>query len=118
VSEPPGLLDDAVDRFGTAVADAAGDEVGQDLLAPSPQCLAEPGDFGNRAGVQGVEDLLGDVAAGGGAVGVVDRADPLVDVPGDLDLAVGSPTGRYLSRRSRCRVVRCSTPVSRVRRIL
>jgi hypothetical protein len=41
VGQPPGLLDDAVDRFCPAVADAAGCEVGQDLLAPAAQSLAE-----------------------------------------------------------------------------
>jgi hypothetical protein len=38
--------------------------------------------------VERLKDLLGGLAAGGGAGGGVDRADLLVDVPGDLDLAV------------------------------
>ncbi len=55
-------------------------------------------------------------AAGGGAGGGIDRADLLLDVPGDLDLAVRVAEREHLSSRARCRSVRCSTPVSRVRR--
>ena len=36
-----------------------------------------------------VEELLGELAARGLALGVVDRADLLVDAPGDLNLAIG-----------------------------
>jgi hypothetical protein len=89
VGQPPGLLDDAVDRFCPAVADAAGCEVGQDLLAPAAQSLAESLDLGDRAGVERVEELLGEHAARGLALGVVDRADLLVDATGDLNLAIG-----------------------------
>ena len=85
---PPGLLDDAVDRFCPAVADAAGCEVGQDLLAPAAQSLAESLDLGDRAGVECVEELLGELAARGLAPGVVE-ADLLIDAPGDLNLAIG-----------------------------
>lgn len=51
--------------FGAAVGDAAGVEVGQHLGSPGPQGAAEAGDFGDGAGVEGVEDLLGQPAAGG-----------------------------------------------------
>jgi len=85
----PGLLDDAVDRFCPAVADAAGYEVGQDLLAPAAQSLAESLDLGDRAGVERVEELLGELAARGLAFGVVDRADLLVGASGYLNLAIG-----------------------------
>ena len=89
MGQPPGLLDDAADRFCPAVADAAGCEVGQDLLAPAAQSLAESLDLGDRAGVERVEELLGELAARGLALGVVDRADLLVDAPGDLNFAIG-----------------------------
>ena len=96
----PGLLDDAVDRFCPAVADAAGYEVGQDLLAPAAQNLAESLDLGDRAGVERVEELLGELAARGLAFGLVDRADLLVDAPGDLNLAIG------VTDAGTCRAVR------------
>ena len=43
---PANLLDDEVDSFGAAVADAVGVEVGQDLSLPDAEGTAEPGDFG------------------------------------------------------------------------
>ena len=51
-----------VDGFGAAVGDAAGVELGQDLLAPAAQGPAESGDLGDRAGGEGGDDLLGDRA--------------------------------------------------------
>jgi hypothetical protein len=93
VGQSAGLLDDAVDGFGAAVGHTAGGEVGQDLLAPLPQRAAESGDFVDRAGVQGLEELLGELTTRRVGRGVVDRADLLVDLPGEFDLAVGV-TGR------------------------
>ena len=63
VSKPADLLNDHVDRFGAAVGDPAGVEVRQDLLAPGAEGAAEPGDLGDRAGVEAVEHLLGDLSS-------------------------------------------------------
>jgi len=60
VGEASGLLDDEVDGLGSAVVDAAGGEVGQDLVLPLPQGPAQPCDFWDGAGVEGVDDLLGE----------------------------------------------------------
>ena len=49
VGEGAGLLDDQVDRFGAAVGDPTGVEVGQDLRSPGPQCPAEAADLADRA---------------------------------------------------------------------
>lgn len=54
-----------------------------------------------------LKDLLGGFAAGGGAGGGVDRADLLVDVPGDLDLAVRVAERELL-------VQSCALPVGEV----
>jgi len=89
VGEAAGLLDDAVDGFGAAVGDAAGGEVGQDLGPPLPQCPAQAGDLGDRAGVQGVEQFLGQLAALSRGGRVVDAADLLIDLPDELDFTVG-----------------------------
>jgi len=53
-------LDQAVDRFGAAVAGAAGVEVGQERLAPLLERLAQSLDLRDRAGRQRRGDLLGD----------------------------------------------------------
>lgn len=95
MGEPAGLLDEHVDRLCAAVAQAVGAEVGEDLRAPGPQGPAEPGDLGDRAGVQAGEDLLGEQAAlaqAGGAA--VDRAQLLLDRPGELDLPVRVADGQ------------------------
>jgi hypothetical protein len=85
-------------------------------LASAPQGLPEPLDLGDRTGVQSVEDVLRDPPARGRGLGVIDRADLLVDAPVTSTSPCGSPIGRYFVSRSRCMSVRCSTPVSRVRR--
>jgi hypothetical protein len=46
-----------VDRFGAAVGDAGGVEVGQHLLAPRLEGAAEPRDLGDRAGRKAVQHL-------------------------------------------------------------
>lgn len=51
-------LDEAVDRFGAAVAGAAGVEVGQERLAPLLERLAEPPDLRGSAGRELGEDLV------------------------------------------------------------
>ena len=43
-------FDQSVDRFGAAVAGAAGVEVGQERVSPSFQDRAKPFDFRDRAG--------------------------------------------------------------------
>jgi len=89
VGEPAGLFGDAVDGFCAAVGHPAGGEVGEDLCVPAAQRAAESLDLGNGAGVEGVEYLLCDLAPRGGVGGVIDRADLLIDQPGDFDRAVG-----------------------------
>jgi hypothetical protein len=54
VGEATDFFDDQVDGFGAAVADAAGVEVGQDLAFPGAESAAEPGDLGDRTGVEAV----------------------------------------------------------------
>lgn len=62
-----GLLDHSVDRFGAAVADPAGVEVGQDLLRQARRgSVRAGGDFGDRADGQAADDLLGSASAFGG----------------------------------------------------
>lgn len=63
VGEASDPLDAAVDGFGAAVGRACDVEVGPDLGSLPPQCSAKPHDVGNCAGVQGVEHLLGGLAA-------------------------------------------------------
>ncbi len=94
VCQAPGLFDDEVDRFGAAVGHPAGGEVGQDLGVPLLQGAAEPGDLGDGAGVQAVEEVLGERAAGRRGGGVVDGADALVDLPCEVDLAVRVADGQ------------------------
>jgi hypothetical protein len=55
------------------------------LGSPGPQSPAEPGDLGDWAAGEAVEDLLCDLAAGR-RDGVVDRAELLVALPGQVDL--------------------------------
>jgi hypothetical protein len=43
VGEPANLLDDEIDGFGVAVADAVGVEIGQDLSLPGAEDAAKPG---------------------------------------------------------------------------
>ena len=81
VREPADLLDDQVDGLGAAVGDPAGVEVGQHLGPPRFEGAPEPGDLGDRAGREAVDDLGRDLTAGGRA-GVVDRAELLVALPG------------------------------------
>ena len=88
VGEAAGLLDEQVDRFGAAVGQSGGVEVGQHLRAPGPQGPAESGDLGDWAAGEAGDDLLGqrppcDRWAGAG----VDGAQLLVAGPGELDLA-------------------------------
>ncbi len=84
VGEASGLLDDTVDVLAATVGDAAGGEVGEDLGPPLAQGPAEPGDFFDGAGVEGVEQFLGLLAATCRRCGVVDPADGLVDRPGKV----------------------------------
>src|SRR5215203_6459797 len=87
MSQAADLLDDEVDGFGAAVGDAGGVEVGQHLLAPRLEGAAEPRDLGDRAGREAVQHLLADRPAGL-RTGVVDRAELLIALPGQVDLSV------------------------------
>ena len=42
VSDPQDFLDQQVDRFGGAIADSAGAEEGQELLAPGGEGAGQP----------------------------------------------------------------------------
>jgi len=55
------------------------------LGLPGAEGPAEPGDLGDRVGGEAVEDFGRDLAALGGD-GVVDRAELLVTLPGDVHL--------------------------------
>jgi hypothetical protein len=82
-------FDDPVDRFGAAVVSSAGGEVGQELLLPGAQGAAQSGDFGDRAGVEAVDDLDRDRPPLGETAGVVGRPELLVAAPRNGDLVVG-----------------------------
>ena len=88
VCKPADLLDDQVDGFGAAVGDAAGVEVGKQLLAPGLEGAAEPSHFGDRARREAGDHLLRNPPTFGGG-GVVDGAELLVTLPGHVDFAVG-----------------------------
>jgi hypothetical protein len=53
-------LDDAVDGFGASVVGPLGSEVGQELLAPGPECAAESGDLRDRAAGERLQSGGGD----------------------------------------------------------
>jgi hypothetical protein len=72
------------DGFGAAVAEAVGVEVGQDLAFPGTESAAKSGNFWDRTGVEAVQDLDRDLAAVR-RCGVVDGAQLLVALPGDVD---------------------------------
>lgn len=67
---------------------APGGDVAQERVAPLVQGSAEAGDFGDRAGGERGEDLLGDPSPGDVVWLVVDGSELLGAVPGDLDLVV------------------------------
>src|SRR4249919_456412 len=81
--QPPPRL---TNRFGAAVGDSIGVEVGQHLGLPGLQRSAEPGDLGDRTGGEAGDHLLRNLAAAG-CGGVVDRAELLVALPGQVDLS-------------------------------
>ena len=86
-------------------------EAGQDVWSPGPQGPAESGDLGDRAGRERADDLLGQPPARGRGVGLVDRAELLVGVPGDgRPRQVGSPATRPAFSLAICLSVRCSRP--------
>jgi hypothetical protein len=88
VGEPADFLDDEVDRFSAAIADAVGVELSQDLGFPGAHGTAQPGDLGNGTGVKAVQDLDRDLPAFG-RYGVVDGAQPLVALPGKINFTAG-----------------------------
>src|SRR5215213_9411888 len=75
VGEPADLFDDQVDGFGAAVGDAAGIEVGEHLLSPGLEGAAKPSHLRDPSTFD--------------AGGVVDGAELLVALPGEVDFAVG-----------------------------
>lgn len=79
-------LDEAVDRFGSAVARTVGVEVAEELAAPLTQRLAEACDLGDGAGGERGDDLRRDRPPGGMVVLVVGGADLLSAPPGDFDV--------------------------------
>ena len=66
VCKPANLLDDQVDGFGAAVGDAAGVEVGKQLLAPGLEGAAEPSHLRDRARREAGDHLLRDPPPFGG----------------------------------------------------
>lgn len=58
-------LDDPAHGLGPAVGRAVGVEVGQERCLLAAQCLAEPGDLGDRAGRQRSDQLLGQLTTPG-----------------------------------------------------
>ena len=82
-------FDDPVHGFGAAVVGSAGGEVGQERPAPFAQGPSEAGDFGDRAGVEGREDLLGPSLPLGEISCPVGRSEVLGAAPGDVDRLVG-----------------------------
>ena len=53
-------FDDAVDGCGASVVGPLGGEVGQELVAPGPECAAESGDLGDQAAGERLQDGGGD----------------------------------------------------------
>lgn len=86
-------FDEAVNRFGAAVAGSAGVEVREESLPPPLQRAAEAGDLGDRASRERGEDLLGDLAALGGLGVPVGGAELLGARPGEPDLEVSFISG-------------------------
>jgi hypothetical protein len=89
-------FDEAVDRFGSAVAGSAGVEVGQECFPPSGEGLAQAFDLRDRAGGERGEDLLGEFLSFAEVVGSVGGAQLLGAPPGDLDLDMGVVGGERL----------------------
>ena len=92
VAEPSGdaavEFDEPVDGFGSAVVGAAGGEVAQERVAPLVQGAAEAGDLGDRAGVECVDDLLGDPPPLGEVLLLVGGTQLLGALPCDEHLVV------------------------------
>ena len=103
-------FDEAVDRFGPAVAGPAGVEVGQERFAPSLEGLTEPFDLGDRAGRERREDLFGDLLALVEVVSLVGRPELLGAVPRDLDLDVSLVGCEGLVESAFCLSVSRSAP--------
>ena len=61
VCKPADLLGDQVDGLGATVGDAAGVEVGKELLAPGLEGAAEPSHLGDRARREAGDHLLREI---------------------------------------------------------
>ena len=83
--DPAGEFDQAIQRFTTAVVGAAGGEVAEERVFPLVQGAAKAGDLGDRAAGERGEDLLGDPPPVCVTGLVIDRAQLLRALPGDLD---------------------------------
>jgi len=70
-------LDDAVDRFGAAIAGPAGGEVGQELSLPRRERAAESGDLGD------------------GAAGNDSTIDSAIFLPSTSDMAANADRSRW-----------------------
>ena len=66
-----------------------GGEVGEERCGPAAEGPAESGDLGDRAGVEGREDLLGPSLPLGEISCPVGRSEVLGAAPGDVDRLVG-----------------------------
>jgi hypothetical protein len=88
VGDPADLLDDQVDRFSAAIADAVGVEVGQHLGSPGAEGTAQPGDLRNGAGVEAIQDLIAICRPLAGYC-MVDGAQLLVALPARVQLIAG-----------------------------
>jgi hypothetical protein len=75
-------FDESVDGFCAAVGGAGGVEVGQERRPPAFEGLAEPGDLGDRARREGLDDLEGEPPSGGRVALVIDLPQLLGALPG------------------------------------
>ncbi|MPM79463.1 hypothetical protein SDC9_126497 [bioreactor metagenome] len=82
-------FDDPVDGLGAAIVGPAGGEVGQERCPPASEGPPESGDLGDRAGVEGVQDLLRTAASLRGVGCLVGGPQVLGAAPRDVDLHVG-----------------------------
>jgi hypothetical protein len=110
-------LDQTVDRFGAAVAGASGVEVGQERFVSLLEGLPESLGLGDRAGRDAARTLLRDPPPLGGVLGLVDRAELLGALPGNVNLVVTFVSDDRRSSRARCRSVSFSAPHRRMVRI-
>jgi len=88
VSQTTDLFDDQIDGFGAAVGNPRSIEVGHHLGPPGAEGAAQSGNLGDGAAVEAVEHLGRDLTALRWG-GVVDGAELLVALPGQVHLICG-----------------------------